>query len=98
MQPFDMPHDVRVTEMSWPTKIVFGAGALKRLPAQVARLKMKRPLVVTDAGVVKAGLAQRVYDDAEGRGRGVRGVRPRGAQPHGEGRLRRAGGLPEARL
>ncbi len=62
MQPFDMPSDVRVTEMAWPTKIVFGAGALKRLPAQVERLKMRRPLVVTDAGVVKAGLAQRVYE------------------------------------
>jgi alcohol dehydrogenase class IV len=62
MQLFDMPTEPRVTEMSWPTKVVFGPGALQRLPAQVARLKMRRPLVVTDAGVVKAGLAQRVYD------------------------------------
>ncbi|HYH98039.1 iron-containing alcohol dehydrogenase [Hyalangium sp.] len=68
MQPFDMPSDIRVTEMSWPTKIVFGVGALKRLPAQVARLKMKRPLVVTDAGVVKAGLAQRIYDELKAAG------------------------------
>jgi alcohol dehydrogenase class IV len=62
MKPFDMPSEPRITELSWPTKIVFGAGALHRLPAQVARLNMKRPLVVTDAGVVKAGLAQRLYD------------------------------------
>jgi alcohol dehydrogenase class IV len=62
MNLFDMPSDARITEMSWPTKVVFGPGALQRLPAQVARLKMRRPLVVTDAGVVKAGLAQRVYD------------------------------------
>ena len=68
MQPFDMPSDVRVTEMAWPTKIVFGVGALKRLPAQVERLKMKRPLVVTDAGVVKAGLAQRIYDTLKAAG------------------------------
>ncbi|WNG34668.1 iron-containing alcohol dehydrogenase [Archangium violaceum] len=61
MKPFDMPSEPRITEMSWPTKIVLGAGALQRLPAQVARLNMKRPLVVTDAGVVKAGLAQRLY-------------------------------------
>ncbi|PTL78383.1 iron-containing alcohol dehydrogenase [Vitiosangium sp. GDMCC 1.1324] len=61
MKPFDMPGEPRITEMSWPTKIVLGAGALNRLPAQVARLNMKRPLVVTDAGVVKAGLAQRLY-------------------------------------
>ncbi|MDY7228634.1 iron-containing alcohol dehydrogenase [Hyalangium rubrum] len=68
MHPFDMPTEARVTEMSWPTKIVFGVGALKRLPAQVERLKMKRPLVVTDAGVVKAGLAQRIYDVLKGAG------------------------------
>ncbi|WP_225410860.1 iron-containing alcohol dehydrogenase [Stigmatella hybrida] len=68
MQPFDMPSEARVTEMSWPTKIVFGVGALQRLPAQVARLKMQRPLVVTDAGVVKAGLAQRVFDVLKGAG------------------------------
>ncbi|MFY0580165.1 iron-containing alcohol dehydrogenase [Cystobacter fuscus] len=66
MIPFDMPSEPRITEMSWPTKIVFGAGALQRLPAQVARLNMKRPLVMTDAGVVKAGLVQRVYDVLKG--------------------------------
>ena len=47
---FDIPDEPRITEMSWPTRVVFGAGALKRLPAQVERLKMKRPLVVTDQG------------------------------------------------
>ena len=62
----DMPSEPRITEMAWPTKIVFGVGALQRLPAQVARLGMKKPLVVTDAGVVKAGLAQKVYDVLRG--------------------------------
>ncbi|MBF5044391.1 iron-containing alcohol dehydrogenase [Aggregicoccus sp. 17bor-14] len=66
MKPIDMPTEARITEMAWPTKIVFGVGALQRLPAQVARLGMKKPLVVTDAGVVKAGLAQRVYDVLKG--------------------------------
>jgi 4-hydroxybutyrate dehydrogenase len=66
MMSFDMPSEPRVTEMAWPTKIVFGVGALQRLPAQVARLGMKKPLVITDAGVVKAGLAQRVYDVLRG--------------------------------
>ena len=62
MKPFDMPSEPRTTEMAWPTRVVFGAGALQRLPAQITRLGMKRPLVVTDAGVVKVGLADRVYD------------------------------------
>ncbi len=68
MKPFDMPSEPRITEMSWPTKIVFGPGALQRVPAQVARLQMKRPLVVTDAGVVKAGLVRRLYDVLAGAG------------------------------
>ncbi|MBX5483306.1 MAG: iron-containing alcohol dehydrogenase [Myxococcaceae bacterium] len=62
MKPFDLPHELRITEMAWPTRIVLGPGAVERLPAQVARLGMKHPLVVTDAGVVKAGLAQRIFD------------------------------------
>ncbi len=62
MKPFDLPTELKITEMSWPTKIVLGPGALARLPAQAARLGMKKPLVVTDAGIVKAGIAQAVYD------------------------------------
>ncbi len=62
MKPFDIPTEPRVTEMAWPTRIVLGAGALQRLPAQAQRLKMKRPLLVTDAGVVKAGLVSRVLE------------------------------------
>lgn len=61
MRPFDLPSEPRLTEMSYPTRVVLGAGALQRLPEEVERLKMKRPLVVTDAGVVKAGLAQRLF-------------------------------------
>lgn len=59
---FDLPTEPRITEMSWPTKVVLGVGALSRLPAQVQRLGMKRPLIVTDQGVVKAGIVQRLFD------------------------------------
>lgn len=62
LRHFDMPTEPRITEMSWPTKIVLGAGALARLPAQVERLKMRRPLIVTDQGVVKAGIAEKVFE------------------------------------
>ncbi len=54
--------ELRVTEMSYPTKVVFGAGALARLPEQVGRLKIAKPLVVSDPGVSKAGLVSRVRD------------------------------------
>jgi alcohol dehydrogenase class IV len=55
--------DLQIAEMSYPTKVVFGVGALARLGAQAERLKIRRPLLVTDAGVVKAGLAQRSLDE-----------------------------------
>jgi len=52
----------RITEMSYPTKVVFGVGALARLPSQVQRLKMTNPLMVSDPGVAKAGLVERARD------------------------------------
>jgi alcohol dehydrogenase class IV len=58
---FDLPAAPGVTVMSWPTRVVLGPGALARLPAEVERLGMRRPLVVTDRGVAKAGLAARVH-------------------------------------
>src|SRR6516225_9602 len=57
---FDLPDSPRVALLSWPTRIVLGPGALKRLPDEVGRLGLQRPLLVTDAGVMKAGLGDRV--------------------------------------
>lgn len=62
MIPFDLPSALTVTELSWPTRVVLGPGALQRLGAHAKRLGMRRPLVVTDPGVVWAGIAQRIYD------------------------------------
>lgn len=45
---------------SFPTQIVFGNGALSTLATHVAKLGAKRALVVVDAGVVKAGIAEKV--------------------------------------
>ena len=53
-----------VSVFAFPTRIVFGVGALQRLPAEIARLGVKRPLLVTDRGVVQAGLAERVVAEA----------------------------------
>ncbi len=41
-------------------KIVFGKGALERLPEHLAELKGKRPLVVLDGALSRAGLRERV--------------------------------------
>lgn len=40
-----------LTTFSFPTPTRYGAGAIRELPAQMARLGMRRPLVVTDPGV-----------------------------------------------
>ncbi|HEX9308343.1 MAG TPA: iron-containing alcohol dehydrogenase [Anaeromyxobacter sp.] len=68
MIPFDLPAELPVVELSWPTRVVIGPGALARLPAHLARLGVRRPLVVTDAGVVRAGIAARVHATLEAAG------------------------------
>ena len=45
---------------SFPTRILFGAGSLGHLSSEAARLEFRKPLLVTDRGIVKAGLDQRV--------------------------------------
>jgi alcohol dehydrogenase YqhD (iron-dependent ADH family) len=57
-----------LTTWSFPTTIVFGPGALSALPAQATRLNAKRPLLVCDPGIVKAGLAARVQKTLESAG------------------------------
>ena len=40
-------------QFSFPTPTLFGAGSLAELPARLAKLHVRRPLVVTDPGLVK---------------------------------------------
>jgi len=42
--------------MSFPTRIVFGKGAIKELPAELKRAGAARPLLVTDKGILQSGL------------------------------------------
>jgi len=44
------------------THIHLGYDALAQLPSECARIGIKRPLVITDKGVVAAGVAQRALD------------------------------------
>jgi len=52
----------RLLRFSMPGQLIFGNGALAELPAAVQRLSAGRALVVTDAGLVKAGIAGRAMD------------------------------------
>jgi 4-hydroxybutyrate dehydrogenase len=50
------------TLVTWafPTTIVFGTGAVRTVADHVKRAGAKRALIVCDAGIVKAGIAERV--------------------------------------
>jgi alcohol dehydrogenase len=50
------------------TRIIFGLGAIEQLGERACELGIKRVLVVTDAGLVKAGHADRVRDILEAAG------------------------------
>ncbi len=49
-----------ITTFSFPTKIIFGAGALQHLSAAVHEISGKRPLLVTDTGVIASGIIEQV--------------------------------------
>ena len=55
-----MSAENRISIFAFPTRIVFGPGSLREVGAETGRLGMKRPLLVTDRGVVGCGLADRV--------------------------------------
>jgi alcohol dehydrogenase class IV len=57
-----MTHELPIVEMSFPTRMVVGPGALHRLPNEMNRLDARRALIVTDRGVADTGLLGQVED------------------------------------
>jgi alcohol dehydrogenase class IV len=55
-----------ISEFSFPTRIVFGKGAIREVPNHLARLGVRRPLVVADAGIARSGLLARLVEVLEG--------------------------------
>ncbi len=49
-----------VSNFSFPTKIVFGAGAISHVADAARSFSMKNPLLVTDPGIVTSGLLERL--------------------------------------
>lgn len=52
--------DIPIAEMSFPTRMVVGPGALARLPNEMHSLAAKRALIVTDPGLEQAGIVSQV--------------------------------------
>jgi alcohol dehydrogenase class IV len=58
--------DVTVSTFSFPTTILFGAGAAGRLPEELSKRGISRPLLVTDAGLARTPVFARVASLAPG--------------------------------
>ncbi len=58
--------DVTVSTFSFPTTILFGAGAVNRLPEELSKRGISRPLLVTDAGLARTAVFDRVLGLAPG--------------------------------
>src|SRR2546428_12396969 len=74
-----------------PTKVLHGRGAIARLGDEVAT-ECRRPLLVTDPGIVASGLHRRAIDSLARRGLAVAGFHP--PAPPAAGRPLRARGPP----
>jgi len=68
--PGEEPRGPAVSEMWFPTRIVFGEGAVRRLPQELARLNARKPLVVTDPTLARTGLLARCTGPLEEAGLG----------------------------
>src|SRR5207253_1706921 len=49
-----------LSTFSFPTTILFGAGAIGELPKELAKRAVLRPLLVTDAGLARSAIFERV--------------------------------------
>ena len=57
---------MNLATFSFPTTIVFGAGAVDRLPEELKKRGVRRPLLVTDAGIQRTAVFERVHKLAPG--------------------------------
>src|SRR5262249_51171404 len=58
---------------SFPTTTIFGAGAIQELPQRLKNLGLKRPLVVTDPGLLHTGAFSLLQDVLGRAGKGSEG-------------------------
>ena len=48
-----------MTLIAYMTDVMFGAGTVRELPAALTRLSIRQPLLITDGGLVRAGIVER---------------------------------------
>ncbi len=52
-------------EFVLPTRIIYGEGSIKKLPDEIRKMNNKKPLLVTDKGLITAGIAAKITDVLE---------------------------------
>ena len=55
----------KVFEFSLPTKIIYGPGVIEELGEVLKKAGVKKPLLITDSGVMKTGIIPRVTQELE---------------------------------
>jgi len=54
-----------LSTFSFPNKIIFGCGAVNSIPEIVSDFSINRVLIVTDEGIVKVGLVEKITDNLQ---------------------------------
>ena len=63
---FQFFFNLAVRILPWRTPVIVdGAGSINKIPELLQKQKVKKPLVVTDNGLVKAGIAKKITDILE---------------------------------
>ena len=52
-------------EFVLPTRIIYGEGSIRKLPDEIRKMNNKKPLLVTDKGLIAAGIAAKITDVLE---------------------------------
>ena len=52
-------------EFVLPTRIVYGEGSIQKLPEEIEKMNHKKPMIVTDKGLIAAGIAKKITDILE---------------------------------
>ena len=52
-------------EFVLPTRIVYGEGSIKKIPDEIAKMNHIKPLIVTDKGLITAGVTKKITDILE---------------------------------
>ena len=47
-------------EFVLPTRIIYGEGSIRKLPDEIRKMNNKKPLLVTDKGIITAGIAAKI--------------------------------------